>query len=115
MAVLDWEMSTLGDPLADVGLLLVYWRAPSATDSVSTAGGFMSAAEVAEYYAKVTGRDLTELDWYVALGYYKLAVVAEGIYFRHSHGQTVGAGFEHFGAMVPRLVEQGIGTLGTST
>ena len=107
-AVLDWEMSTLGDPLADVGLLLVYWDTPSAMDSVSTANGFPSGAEVADHYATVTGRDLAELDWYTALGFYKLAVVAEGIYFRHSQGKTVGEGFERFAGMPARLVEHGL-------
>jgi aminoglycoside phosphotransferase (APT) family kinase protein len=110
-AVLDWEMSTLGDPLADVGLLLVYWNTPSAMDSVSTTGGFLTGAEVARRYAEVTGRDLSRLGWYVALGFYKLAVVAEGIHFRHTQGKTVGEGFERFGAMAPALVEQGLATL----
>jgi aminoglycoside phosphotransferase (APT) family kinase protein len=107
-AVLDWEMSTLGDPLADVGLLLVYWDTPSAMDSVSTANGFPGGAEVAHQYATITGRDLAGLDWYIALGFYKLAVVAEGIYFRHSQGKTVGEGFERFAAMPATLVEQGL-------
>jgi len=108
VAVLDWEMSTLGDPLADVGLLLVYWDTPVSMVSVSTAAGFLSAAEVVELYARITGRDLAELDWYIALGFYKLAVVAEGIYFRHSQGKTVGEGFEHFAGMPAAMVEQGL-------
>jgi aminoglycoside phosphotransferase (APT) family kinase protein len=110
-AVLDWEMSTLGDPLADVGLLLVYWDASSGMDSVSMANGFPSGVEVAGHYARVTGRDLSELDWYTALGFYKLAVVAEGIYFRHSQGKTVGEGFERFAGMPAVLVEQGLKTI----
>lgn len=110
-AVLDWEMSTLGDPLADVGLLLVYWDTPAGSDSVSTASGFPSSAEVAQRYATITGRDLAGLDWYVALGRYKLAVVAEGIYFRYRQGKTVGEGFERFAAMPAVLVEQGLKNL----
>lgn len=113
-AVLDWEMSTLGDPLADVGLLLVYWETLSAQSGVTPDNGFASAAEVGEHYAKVTGRDLSTVDWYVALGFYKLAVVAEGIYYRHIHGKTVGEGFERFEAMPAALVELGLATLATS-
>jgi len=114
VAVLDWEMSTIGDPLADLGLLLVYWGTPLAVDGVSATSGFISGPQVAEHYAAVTGRDLSRLDWYVALGFYKLAVVAEGIHFRHTQGKTVGEGFERFGAMAPALVEQGLKVLATS-
>ncbi|HEY3260058.1 MAG TPA: phosphotransferase family protein [Pseudonocardiaceae bacterium] len=111
VAVLDWEMSTLGDPLADLGLLLVYWDTPLSMQGVSTGHGFPSGAEVAQRYAAITGRDLAELDWYVALGLFKLAVVAEGIYFRHTQGKTVGEGFDRFGGMPAMLVEQGLKTV----
>jgi aminoglycoside phosphotransferase (APT) family kinase protein len=110
-AVLDWEMSTLGDPLADVGLLLVYWETLSAQAGVTASNGFATADEVLEHYAKRTGRDLSTIDWYVALGFYKLAVVAEGIYYRHIHGKTVGEGFERFATMPATLVERGLETL----
>jgi len=110
-AVLDWEMSTLGDPLADVGLLVVYWDTLSANAGVTADNGFASAYEVAGHYARRTGRDLGELDWYVALGFYKLAVVAEGIYYRHAQGKTVGDGFERFADMPATLVEVGLETL----
>lgn len=114
-AVLDWEMSTLGDPLADVGLLLVYWQTLSAQSGVTVANGFATEAEVARHYAVRTGRDLSRLDWYVALGFYKLAVVAEGIYFRYRNGQTVGEGFERFAAMPAVLVGSGLHTLASAT
>jgi aminoglycoside phosphotransferase (APT) family kinase protein len=110
-AVLDWEMSTLGDPLADVGLLLVYWETLSAQAGVTASNGFASAEEVARHYAERTGRDLSAMDWYVALGFYKLAVVAEGIYYRHTQGKTVGEGFERFATMPATLVERGLATL----
>jgi aminoglycoside phosphotransferase (APT) family kinase protein len=90
-AVLDWEICTLGDPLADVGLLQVYWTGPddaqSAWDSQSTtAPGFWNRAQTAERYAEVSGRDLSDLDVYVAFGYWKLACILEGVYARYLGG-----------------------------
>ena len=114
VAVLDWEMSTLGDPLADVGLLLVYWNEASdtqgnvlamITQSVTARPGFLTRTEVAEFYAKRSGRDVDALDYYVVLGFYKLAVVLEGIHARYLQGKTLGEGFEMIGLAVPFLVE----------
>ena len=95
VGVLDWEMSTLGDPLTDLGLLLVYWE----TDMAS-GPGFLTTDEVVSRYAQQCARDVSQIDWYHAFGYFKLAVIAEGIHFRHEHGLTVGAGFETVGARV---------------
>jgi len=90
-AVLDWELSTLGDPLADVGLLLVYWhepddepiwRAAQHLPSPTSLPGFPTRAQVAAAYAERTGLDLTPLPWYVAFGAFKLAVVLLGILAR---------------------------------
>jgi aminoglycoside phosphotransferase (APT) family kinase protein len=83
-AVVDWEMATLGDPLADLGLLLVYWDpicAPVLPDGHTTTAnvGFPSISEMAQLYSAMTGRPLGDLNFYRALGYYKLAVIAEGI------------------------------------
>ncbi|MEP6599934.1 MAG: phosphotransferase family protein [Actinomycetota bacterium] len=114
-AVVDWEMATVGDPLTDVGLLTVYHQL--ATDSDFTMprmhprDGFLAPAELVERYARHSGRDVSQLDWYVAFGFFKLAVVAEGIAARHLQGKTVGAGFERFGAAVPGLLEQARGIL----
>jgi aminoglycoside phosphotransferase (APT) family kinase protein len=92
-AVLDWEMSTLGDPLADLGLLLVYWRQGRSggepalvTPSVTGLPGFPTRAEVVDRYAERTGRDVSALPWYVAFGYFKLAVVVAGIVARQRAG-----------------------------
>jgi aminoglycoside phosphotransferase (APT) family kinase protein len=91
-AVLDWEMSTLGDPLADLGLLLVYWQqggsgdVAAVTPSVTGLPGFPSRDEVAARYAERTGRDLSALPWYVAFGFFKLAVVVAGIVARQRAG-----------------------------
>jgi aminoglycoside phosphotransferase (APT) family kinase protein len=113
-AVVDWEMSTLGDPLADLGLTLTYWhdsgdeeraRIPVAGD-VTVAPGFMSAAEFAGHYAKVSGRDISDLGFYVAFGNFKLAVIVEGIHARFRQGKTVGEGFDHIGSAVPTLISR---------
>jgi aminoglycoside phosphotransferase (APT) family kinase protein len=113
-AVLDWEMSTLGDPLADLGLALVYWTEPDDGDSldvewapeITTGPGFLSRAEIADRYAAATGRDVTALGYYMAFGCFKLAVVLEGIHARFLLNQTVGEGFEKEGAAVPSLIQR---------
>jgi aminoglycoside phosphotransferase (APT) family kinase protein len=111
-AVLDWEMATLGDPLCDLGLLPVY-ASPSAgvgavvSDGMGPHNGFPSMESLVERYAARTGLDVTPLPWYIALGYYKLAVICEGIHFRHLAGQTVGTGFDRIGELVPPLVAAG--------
>ena len=105
-AVLDWEMATLGDPLVDLGLLLVYRENPVSADGApaTSAEGFPSSAELVRMYAEVTGRDVSRLGWYVAFGSFKLAVIAEGIHFRHTRGLTVGTGFDSIGDVVAPLV-----------
>jgi aminoglycoside phosphotransferase (APT) family kinase protein len=120
VAVLDWEMSTLGDPLADLGVLLGYWNQASDTGarsgglvvpSVTALPGMLTRDEVAERYAKASGLDLEPLPWYVAFGFFKLAVVCAGIAMRSKGGAMVGEGFEGFDAVVPTLVELGRTTL----
>lgn len=119
LAVVDWEMATLGDPLADLGLMLVYGsphstRVVTSGDVLRSNRGFMSETETVEAYARASGRDLADLDFYVVLGYFKLAVVAEGIYARYLQGKTVGddgtlgsaaAGIEKIGQSVPALID----------
>jgi aminoglycoside phosphotransferase (APT) family kinase protein len=107
-AVVDWEMSTLGDPLTDVGMLVVYQTLSAEDDFVmphmSPEEGWPTAAQLVERYAAGSPRDLAHLDWYVGFGYFKLAVIAEGIHHRFLQGKTVGEGFSHFGAAVPLLL-----------
>ncbi len=91
VAVLDWEICTLGDPLADVGLLTVYWTGPDDPPGAWTAGattepGFWPRARIAERYAEVSGRDVSNLDFYVAFAYWKLACILEGVYARYLGG-----------------------------
>jgi aminoglycoside phosphotransferase (APT) family kinase protein len=96
MAVLDWELCTLGDPLADVGTLVAYWaedpgrQGPSSAvatmaQSAATAlPGFPSRTEIANRYATNSGRDLTNLNFYVAFAYWKLACILEGVFVRYA-------------------------------
>jgi aminoglycoside phosphotransferase (APT) family kinase protein len=122
VAVLDWEICTLGDPLADLGLLMVYWAdrgdPSSALLSPATAlEGFPSREELAQRYAERSGRDISELDRYTAFGYWKLACIVEGVYARYiggSMGTRDTEGFEmfklqveHYAATAERLL--GIG------
>jgi len=91
VAVLDWEICTLGDPLADVGLLQVYWTGPNDlasawNGSATTADGFLDRADLAARYAEVSGRDLSELPFYVSFAYWKLACILEGVYARYLGG-----------------------------
>lgn len=110
-AVLDWEMSTLGDPLADVGLLVMYWSTLMADAGATPEHGFATPDEVVARYGERTGDDLSDIEWYVAFGCYKLAVVAEGIHYRYTQGKTVGDGFERYGAMPEPLAERGLARL----
>jgi aminoglycoside phosphotransferase (APT) family kinase protein len=112
-AVVDWEMATLGDPLTDVGLLIVYQRMDRLGDGpmASDAPGYPSVPEVLELYAADSGRDLSNLGFYLALASFKAAVILEGIHFRYVHGQTVGDGFEEIGTLVEPLVASGIAAM----
>lgn len=113
-AVLDWEMATLGDPLTDLALLLVYMGrgtpVPGARDAAA-APGFPTPDEVVARYAERSGRDLSSIGFYVALACFKLAVISEGIHYRYLHGQTVGEGFGAVGAAVEPLLRSGLAAL----
>jgi aminoglycoside phosphotransferase (APT) family kinase protein len=111
-AVLDWEMATLGDPLCDLGLLPVYavpvpGVAGIVSDGMGPHNGFPSMESLIQRYADRSGLDVSHLSWYTALGYYKLAVICEGIYYRFATGQTMGAGFDQIGSIVEPLVTAG--------
>jgi aminoglycoside phosphotransferase (APT) family kinase protein len=113
-AVVDWELCTLGDPLADVGTLMAYWPERGQAETslgmpANLAPGFPTRAELAARYAETSGRDLSELDFFTALGYWKLAIILEGVYARTAaggYGQTGSdTGFEAFARLVERLAE----------
>lgn len=90
LAVLDWELCTLGDPLADLGYLLNNWVAPGeaiiAAGGPTAAGGFGSREEILARYGDATGCDLSRIGYYRAFSYWRLAVISEGIYARYRHG-----------------------------
>ena len=113
-AVVDWEMATLGDPLTDVGLLIVYQQMDRLGEGplASSAPGYPTVPEVLDHYAQVSGRDLSDLAFYIALASFKSAVILEGIHYRYVHGQTVGEGFDQIGELVEPLVVGGLAALG---
>jgi aminoglycoside phosphotransferase (APT) family kinase protein len=111
-AVVDWELCTLGDPLADVGLLMVYWpksgeEATSLGQPANLAPGFPDRDALRRRYEERSGRDLSRLDYYVALGYWKLAIILEGVYARYTAGGygKVDEGIQYFANVVERLAE----------
>jgi len=117
-AVLDWEICTLGDQLADIGLLMVYWTEPD--DEFSALGlaptslpGFSTRAELAQRYSERTGRDLSGLDYYIAFGYWKLACILQGVQARYAAGFAAGdrTGTETFGTQVRLLAAQALRTV----
>lgn len=118
-AVLDWEMSTLGDPLSDLGLLLVYWRQGgdepigTAMPSATMLAGFPTRRQIADRYAERTGRDLTALPWYMAFGFFKLAVVVVGILARQRAGAMAGDVATGMAATIDGLVAGGRRALDT--
>ncbi|MGW4433539.1 phosphotransferase family protein [Streptomyces tendae] len=114
-AILDWEMSTLGDPLTDLGLLAMYssplGMADSPVSTTAQAPGHPAPAELIERYATRSGRDVSGVAWYTAFAWFKLAVILEGIHYRYTLGQTVGRGFDRIGDLVPVFIEHGLTTL----
>jgi len=115
-AVLDWELSTLGDPLADVGLLYVYWQEKGdgaarqdtmAVPSVTMLDGFPTRRELLDRYAERTGRDLSALPFYVGFGCFKLAVVCAGVAARGRAGAMIGEGFVEMAQRIAPLVSVG--------
>ena len=120
IAVLDWEMCTLGDSLADMGLLQMYWSRGSSQE-VAIAGtpvmalpGFPSWEEAAARYKNESGHDLSGLDFYTVLAHFKLGVILENMYKRFLGGGTVGAGFEAIGENARMLGQRGLAIADTS-
>jgi len=130
-AIFDWEMATLGDPLADLGYTLIYWTEPERSEggerargersepgdqasgtpfgaSVTAQRGFATRTELVEAYARATGRDVRAVDFYQVLALYKLAVISEGIYARFQMGKTLGAGFENLQRAAGPLAERAL-------
>ena len=112
VAVFDWEMAALGDPLVDLGILLAYWvpNAPpdqrDALTTVTTLPGWITPSELVERYALRSGRDLTTLRFFEVFALFKIAVVIQQIYFRFVKGQTDDARFANFGDRVTYLARR---------
>jgi aminoglycoside phosphotransferase (APT) family kinase protein len=112
VAILDWEMCTVGDPLVDLGLLLCYWAQKDDPEArkesispVTTQPGWMTRAELIGCYAELTGRDLSGIAFYEVFALFKVAVVLQQIYFRYVRGQTRDERFKDFGKRVAGLAE----------
>ncbi|TCJ18365.1 phosphotransferase family protein [Rubrobacter taiwanensis] len=104
VAVLDWEMTTIGDPLFDLAVTLSYWVEPddpeeirSVLPAVTDTPGFMTREEFMQLYARLSGRDLSEMHFYLTFAYFKLAVILQQIYARYAKGQTRDSRFADFG------------------
>jgi aminoglycoside phosphotransferase (APT) family kinase protein len=113
VAIFDWEMSTLGDPLADLGYTLIYWmeageNSEVEASAVTTRPGFFTRDEIVAGYAKASGRDVSAIDFYQVLALTKLAVISEGIYKRFTLGKTVGEGFERLRRATAPLAERAL-------
>ena len=110
-AVLDWEMATVGDPLFDLAVSLSYWIEPgdpnelaAVMPTVTVTPGFMTRKELIDRYERESGRDLSEMNWYVVFGYFKLAGILQQIYARYKNGQTTDERFATFGERVRTLI-----------
>jgi aminoglycoside phosphotransferase (APT) family kinase protein len=111
-AILDWEICTLGDPLADLGLLMVYWADRTDQTAVlglspTTAKGFSTRAEVLERYGSVSDLDISGVGYYIAFGYWKLGCILQGVYARYVAGAGAGdqGSVDSFPAQIGRLFE----------
>jgi aminoglycoside phosphotransferase (APT) family kinase protein len=110
-AVLDWEMATVGDPLFDLAVSLTYWIESDDPDelkavmpTVTVTPGFMSRRELIDRYETQSGRDLSDMHWYVVFGYFKLAAILQQIFARWKRGQTEDERFADFGERVRTLI-----------
>ncbi|MGH1565104.1 phosphotransferase family protein [Mumia sp. DW29H23] len=112
-AVLDWEMATLGDPLSDIALTIVYQEMGRSTRNnavadATAAAGYPTVDEVLERYSARSGRDVSSMGFHLALGYFKLAIIVEGIHYRYTQGQTIGEGFSRMGDATEPLIAAGL-------
>ena len=120
VGVLDWEMSTLGDTLTDLGILCSFWDQAGEFFNPITAGatalpGFPTRGELVATYAAARGVEVADLDWYMVFADFKIAVILEGIHARHLQGHTVGDDFEGIGEMVGPLLDRALDLASTST
>jgi aminoglycoside phosphotransferase (APT) family kinase protein len=113
VAVFDWEMAALGDPLVDLGILLAYWGANAASrhetlTTVTSLPGWLTSSELIDRYAARSGRDLSELKFFEVFALFKIAVVIQQIYYRFEKGQTSDTRFAGFGDRVTHLARRAV-------
>lgn len=111
IAVFDWDMSTIGDPLVDLGTTLAYWEGPPEAAVVVPPDGSVlgvDAADVIAQYADRTGLDCSDISWYRALASFRIAIILQQIYIRFKRGQTQDERFAPLGAVVPFLAAEGL-------
>ena len=117
VAIFDWEMATLGDPLTDLGYTLIFWgevgdaRPDDGIDqrqALTAQPGFLTRRELIETYGRKSGRDIAAMDFYRCLAHYKLAVISEGIHARFLKGKTVGEGFGFAGTQAEELARRAL-------
>lgn len=113
VGLFDWEMTTVGDPLADLGVMLGYWvqaddreEIKQNRSTVTTLPGFMTREEIVEAYAKKSGRDVSNIQFYLAFAYFKNAVIAQQIYYRYKRGQTQDERFATFNQHTFNLIQE---------
>lgn len=114
----DWEMTTVGDPLADLGAAMSYWNLPDdppllikglgKAPVTAVHEGFLTRSEFIELYAKKSGRDITNFTFYLTFAYFKLAVIGQQIYYRYKKGQTNDERFAHFNYFVKNLIQYAV-------
>lgn len=121
VGLFDWEMTTVGDPLADLGVAMSYWT--QADDSnlvkfglgeppITAHDGFFKRSEFIDLYSKKSGRDIRDMNFYLTFAHFKLAVIVQQIYFRYKKGQTQDIRFSKFNNNVKSLMINGTQIIG---
>jgi aminoglycoside phosphotransferase (APT) family kinase protein len=112
IGLFDWELSTIGDPLTDLAVMLAYWKEEGEADtgltSVTTSPGFASRKEMLEKYAKKSGRDVSQIDFYLTFAFYKIAVILQQIYYRWKIGEAKDERFGKLGVGIENLMKQAV-------
>jgi aminoglycoside phosphotransferase (APT) family kinase protein len=119
-AILDWEICTLGDAMADVGVLMCYWNDPAGPNtllgvSATSSTGMATKEQVLARYAESSGRDVSAVGYYTAFGYWKLACILQGVYCRYINGAGAGdsAPVDQYPAQIRRLAQTAATSLAT--
>ena len=120
LGVLDWEMATIGDPLMDLGACLGYWVEPGDSEELklirtlpTLAPGMPTRQQIVKWYAQKTGTAIEHFDWYYCFGLFRLAVIAQQIYYRFFHGQTTDKRFSMLGFAVGILEKTAVRVMET--